>query len=133
MKADAKKKAEDVLAKVNAGQDFDALIAEYNDDPGATDEGYTFAKDGSMVPEFEEASFALEIGQTSGLVETSYGYHIIKRLEKAITVTDYFTLFNQNAKVVINNSVYDSMCVTVDVDAYLNYLMESMQSTENKK
>lgn len=126
MKADARKRAEEVLAKVNAGENFEELIAEYNDDPGATDEGYTFADDGTMVQEFTDASFALQVGENSGLVETTYGYHIIKRYERAITVTDYIILLNKNAKIVLNNSVFGNMTVTVDIDEYLDSVMRNM-------
>lgn len=78
----AKKEAEEVLEKVNAGEDFMALVEQYNDDPGMDyygENGYYFGA-GEMVEEYEKASFALEEGQVSGLVETPYGYHIIKRL-----------------------------------------------------
>ncbi len=73
--------AEDVLAKAKAGEDFDALIAQYGEDPGMMEsqpDGYILSR-GQMVPEFEEASYALEIDEISDIVETTYGYHIIKR------------------------------------------------------
>lgn len=124
--ADAKKRAEEVLAKVKAGEDFDKLIEEYNEDPGLTEDGYTFANDGTMVQEFADASFALQVGETSGLVETSYGYHIIKRLERALTITDYLVLLNKNAKVVINRDVFVPMKVSADIELYLNSLKQSM-------
>jgi len=81
-KAKTLEKANEVLAKVNAGEDFDALIAQYGEDPGmvANPDGYVFTK-GEMVPEFEEAAYALEIGEHSELVETTYGYHIILKLD----------------------------------------------------
>ncbi len=126
MKTEARARAEEVLAKVNEGQDFDALIEEYNDDPGATEEGYTFADDGTMVPEFAAASFALEIGKTSGLVETSYGYHIIKRLDRAVSITDYIVLLNKNAKVKINSSIFDKIGITVDMKVIIESLMQNM-------
>lgn len=77
-----KQKAEEVLEKAKAGEDFDALVAEYGEDPGMESnlDGYYFTT-GQMVEEFEESSFALQPGEISGLVETSYGYHIIQRLE----------------------------------------------------
>ncbi|MBQ9941300.1 MAG: peptidylprolyl isomerase [Clostridia bacterium] len=81
-KADTLKKAEEVLEKVNAGEDFMTLVEQYNEDPGMGiygEDGYYFTK-GVMVEEFENAAYALEEGATSGLVETSFGYHIIKRL-----------------------------------------------------
>ena len=79
-----KAKAEEVYALATAeGADFDALISEYNDDPGAftyTD-GY-FISDSyasNYVTEFSDAALALEnVGDISGIVETDYGYHIIQ-------------------------------------------------------
>ncbi len=79
--AQAKERAEEVLAKVEAGEDFFKLVEEYGEDPGMVNnlDGYYF-KEGDMVEPFYEGTLALKEGETSGLVETSYGYHIIKRL-----------------------------------------------------
>lgn len=81
-KAAAKTKIEDVLKKAKAGGDFAALAKEYSEDPGSKDKGgeYTFAR-GEMVPPFEEAAFTLKDGEISGIVETDYGYHVLKKLE----------------------------------------------------
>ncbi len=117
-KAKAKKTAEEVLAKVKAGEDFDALVEKYNTDPGATDQGYTFAQDGSMVKEFEDASFALEIGGTSELVETSYGYHIIKRIERNITADDYISVIQKIAPVNIKKGMFENMKITIDLNDF---------------
>lgn len=85
----AKKLADEVLEKVKAGEDFYKLIDEYNLDPGMklndSDDitsitGYYITKDYSFVQEYIDGAFALKEGETSDLVETSYGYHIIKRL-----------------------------------------------------
>ena len=80
-KDQAKKLADEVYKKVKKGSDFDKLIEEYGEDPGMTayPEGYIFTS-GEMVAEFEKATLALEEGKISEIVETSYGYHIIKRL-----------------------------------------------------
>ncbi len=80
--------AEEVLAKAKAGEDFEALVKEYSEDPGSKDNGgeYTFTR-GKMVKPFEEAAFSLKPGQISDLVVTSFGYHIIK-LEKLIQPYD---------------------------------------------
>jgi hypothetical protein len=82
-KDEARKKAEEVLARARKGEDFAALAKQYSDDPGSKDKGgeYTFGK-GDMVPEFEQATFALQPGQISDLVETQFGYHIIKLEER---------------------------------------------------
>lgn len=71
--------AQEVLEKAKNGDDFATLMAEYSQDPGQPEEGYTFTK-GYMVQEFEDASYALKEGEISDIVETDYGYHIIKRL-----------------------------------------------------
>ena len=68
------------------GDDFDAffdeLMFEHSADPGGLSSfpgGYLF-REGDMVPEFHDASAALEVGEISGLVESNFGYHIIYRL-----------------------------------------------------
>ncbi len=83
-------KAQDVLAKAKAGNNFDTLVATYGEDPGMEEskDGYTFTK-GSMVPEFEEASFALAVGEVSELVESTYGWHIIKKYALPTSGEDY--------------------------------------------
>ena len=116
-KTAAKAEAEEVLKKLNEGGDFDKLMEEYNDDPGATPEGYTFADDGTMVKQFTDASFALEIGETSGLVETSYGYHIIQRMDRSFTANDYIAYLTNNADVRIRKSNYSKVGITMDLKA----------------
>lgn len=77
--------AEEILKKINDGEDFDELITEYNEDPGETQnedgsyDGYLFGT-GQMVEEFETAAFALGEGEVSEIIETDYGYHIIMRV-----------------------------------------------------
>jgi len=78
-------KAEEVLAKVQAGEDFDALLETYGEDTGmqsepAKTEGYAICEGLNLyVPEFQEAAMALaKVGDTSELVKTSYGYHILQ-------------------------------------------------------
>ena len=60
--------------------DFAALAKQYSDDPGGKNGGDlgTFKK-GAMTPAFEDAAFKLKVGEISGVVETSFGFHIIKR------------------------------------------------------
>ena len=82
-KAAKHKKAEEVLKRARAGEDFGKLAKEYSEDPGSKDKGgeYQFAR-GQMVPEFESAAFGLKTNQVSDIVTTQFGYHIIKLNEK---------------------------------------------------
>ncbi|MEO8573503.1 MAG: peptidylprolyl isomerase [Pyrinomonadaceae bacterium] len=80
--------AEKLLARAKAGEDFAKLADEFTQDPGNDREGkkngglYADVPVGVMVPSFEKAALALEPGQISpGLVESDFGYHVIK-LEK---------------------------------------------------
>lgn len=79
LNADAEKKANEVLAKVKAGEDFAELAKKYSEDTTAAKGGdLGSVKKGQLVPEFEDALWKLQVGQTSDLVKTVYGYHIIK-------------------------------------------------------
>ncbi len=80
--------AQSVLDRLNAGEDFDALMAELNEDTGEPAEGYTFSK-GDMDIAFEEASFALKFDEISDIVESSYGFHIIKRIPGTYELSGY--------------------------------------------
>ncbi len=84
--AAAKAQADDLYQKIQGGADFDELMNIYSQDPGlqSSPDGYEFGK-GQMVPEFEETAYSLEVGEVSEPVETSYGYHIIKREEINLT------------------------------------------------
>lgn len=77
-------KAEEVLAKVKNGEDFDKLVEEYGEDPGMLQnpEGYEIDADTNFIPEFKETALKLKKGQVSELVPTVYGYHIIKVYEE---------------------------------------------------
>lgn len=79
-KAAQKAKAEEALGKARSGSDFSALAREYSQDPASAERGGDlgyFGKD-SMVPAFDQAAFALKVGAVSDIVETDFGYHIIK-------------------------------------------------------
>jgi peptidyl-prolyl cis-trans isomerase D len=78
--AAAKAKAQSILDQLHHGADFAKLAKEYSDDPGSKSQGgeLGWIKHGVTVPEFDQAAFSLQPGQTSGLVRTKYGYHIIQ-------------------------------------------------------
>jgi hypothetical protein len=77
-------KAEALLKRARRGESFSRLARENTDDPGSKENGgfYDWFGRGRMVKEFEDASFRLRVGQISGIVETQYGFHIIKLLGK---------------------------------------------------
>ena len=76
----ARKKAEDLLARVRAGEDFAGLARENSDCPSKDkggDLGF-FPRRGRMAEEFTAAAFALKKGEVSGVVESPFGFHVIK-------------------------------------------------------
>jgi peptidyl-prolyl cis-trans isomerase C len=82
-KADAYKKISEIQVKIKQGGDFATLAKEFSEGPSNVKGGdLGFFKRGQMVKPFEEAAFALSPGQVSGIVETRFGYHIIKVFEK---------------------------------------------------
>lgn len=72
--------AEQVLKELRDGGDFEVLARRFSDDASNAENGGDLGwfGTGQMVPEFEEAAFALRAGQTSGIVETDFGFHIIR-------------------------------------------------------
>lgn len=75
-----RKKMEDILARVKNGEDFAALAKEFTEDPGSKENGglYENFPRGMMVKPFEDAAFTVPVGEISGIVETKYGFHILK-------------------------------------------------------
>ena len=124
----AKAKAEEVLAKAVKGENFANLISEYNEDPGMTSnpEGYLITSDGytldgqsQMVSAFTKGSFAVKPGKVNPeLVESSYGWHIIKRcvIEES---NENYTTIQENAKSYLSSAKFetylDSMLASAEV------------------
>ena len=78
---EARTKADEVLEQLRAGADFEELAKEHSEDPGNADNGgdLGWVTRGDMVPEFEDAGFALQIGGLSAApVKTDFGYHLIR-------------------------------------------------------
>lgn len=93
-KDEAKKLADDIIAELDGGADFDALMNEHSEDGRdasgnlSAPDGYTFTKDSSYMQAFKDATFALEEGKVSAPVnvEDYYsGYHIIKRVATPVS------------------------------------------------
>jgi len=84
VKTSARTKAADILKDVKAGKDFAALAKQHSQDPGSAPKGgdLGFFQQGQMVGPFNDVAFKLTPGQVSDLVETEFGFHIIKVAEK---------------------------------------------------
>ncbi len=82
-KAEAKARAAEALAKVQSGTPFEDAVKEYSDDGGSVDRLGSLGKfhKADMDPAFGAAAFALRAGQVSDVVETPFGFHLIKRTQ----------------------------------------------------
>lgn len=79
-RAAARARADTVLKKVRGGEDFETLAKQYSEDPSTREKGGDLGwfRSGAMVREFDDVVFSLRPMETSGIVETPFGYHIIK-------------------------------------------------------
>ena len=128
------------MAKAVGGANFESLITEFGEDPGmeSTPDGYIIDEDGNsadgsgaMVQEFTDGAFAVKAGEVNpALVESSYGWHIIKRYEIDPASETYATVLTavdsklqgekyeayideavKGANVTINEKIYNSIKV----------------------
>ncbi|HEU0300540.1 MAG TPA: peptidylprolyl isomerase [Longimicrobium sp.] len=109
-----RQQAEQVARRAAAGEDFAALAREFTEEPGGKDRGgdLDWFGRGRMVAQFEEAAFKLQAGQVSPVVETPFGYHVIKvedRRQQALG--DNREAFRQDLK---NNARQKAMTTYVD-------------------
>lgn len=128
--------AADILARALAGEDFDALSLEYNADTAQPSTGYAFVS-GYMVEEFEAASLEVEPGEIyPELVETSYGYHIIKGIAASQEnfEENYTTIQAGNGEIIAYNEVVTNMNTTptytdlfyeIDASNFMDYITDS--------
>lgn len=139
----AEERANDLLARAQSGEDFDALIAEYSTDPGSESnpDGYIFT-DGDMVTEFEDCVKSLQPGEF-GICKSDYGYHVIQRLPFDASQANFEQWFTDNRSSV--ESAYetaqreqklDELCqqynitITVDEDAINGFTEDQMVTPE---
>ena len=82
-RAASKKKIDEVYGKVKAGGNFEELAKQYSDDQGSSGKGgnLDFMYKGVFDPMFDKAVAELKVGETSGIIETEFGYHIIQLME----------------------------------------------------
>ena len=81
---ETRKKMEQILSRIKAGEDFGELATRYSEDPGSKNRRgeLGFFKRGEFVPEFEQAAFALKPGEISDIVRSEHGFHIIQMIER---------------------------------------------------
>ncbi|MBU1349366.1 peptidylprolyl isomerase [Patescibacteria group bacterium] len=84
IKAESKQFAKSLLDSLNSGADFAELAKKYSADPGSAAEGgdLGYVKRGVFYPEFESVAFSLKPGETSGIVESPVGFHIIRLIDR---------------------------------------------------
>jgi peptidyl-prolyl cis-trans isomerase D len=78
--AKARKKAESIREEAVKGKDFAQLVKQYSEDPGTKDRGgdLGYLSRGQLVPEFEQEAFSLKVGEIGKVVQTPYGFHILR-------------------------------------------------------
>lgn len=138
---EAQKIVKEVIAKLDAGEDFDSLIEEYNEDPGMSKGNYYVFGTGEMVPEFEEASANLAVGEyTKEGVKTDYGYHIIKKYEINKEINEFKDFKNSKSEQKVMELVekkMDSLKIKTEdkaIDKYVDSWLKEMakQSAQNE-
>lgn len=101
----AREKAEDILKRIKTGEDFAKLASEFSDDPGSKNKGgdLGFFPKGRMVPDFEKVAFSLKPGEVSDIVETTFGFHIIKVEERKDSVLEPYEKIKDKVKERVFN------------------------------
>jgi len=81
--AEARTLAQQIVVRAKGGEDWAKLAEQYTDEPGSKQTGGDLGRfgHGQMVPSFEKAAFALEIGEISDVVSSPFGFHVIQRYE----------------------------------------------------
>ncbi len=122
-KGDAAEIAREVNQKAKNGEDFTALMSEYNED-SVKDKNYvyTFTR-GEMVSSFEDAAFALGIDQISDIVESDYGYHTIKRIRGAYELRNYW-------KAQSDIKIAENAAEMLDFEGVINMAKAAAESAE---
>jgi parvulin-like peptidyl-prolyl isomerase len=80
---EARARAQEALVKIREGAPFEEIVKQYTDEPGGAERNGDLGNfdRATMVKPFADAAFALKVGEVSEVVETKYGFHVIKRTE----------------------------------------------------
>lgn len=127
-------KINEVKSKLDEGKSFEELFKTYNEDLGMLENemGYVFTTESSYMPKnFVDVVSELEVGEVSDIVETDYGYHIIKRLEAKEVYDEYINglsvLFSDGT-----STGRDEVAVLVETAARISMIENWKQEAEIK-
>ena len=103
--AKAKQKAESIREEAAKGKDFAPLAKQYSEDPGTKDGGgeIGYISKGMVVPEFEQAAFSMKVGEISSVIQTPYGFHILKVDEIQEASTQPLAKVKDQIEVLLKN------------------------------
>ncbi|MBE3138759.1 MAG: peptidylprolyl isomerase, partial [Actinobacteria bacterium] len=107
LKKEANDKIKAVQEKLKSGEDFAALAKSYSEDTASKDNGGDIGliSAGQTIKEFEDAAFALKVGEVSDIVETTYGYHLIKVTDRKDEYIKDFSEVTDTIKSYLLNSM----------------------------
>ena len=111
LKAEKKKKAESILARLQAGESFDTLARAESDDKGSASKGgdLGWINRGMMVPDFEDALYKLKKNEISGVIQTGFGFHIIRLDDIKATQAESFEAKKQEIVAQVKQSEIDNL------------------------
>ena len=112
--ATVRKTAEGILAQVKGGADFAALARKVSEDEGSKEQGgdLNYFSRGRMVPEFEDAAFKMNAGETSDLVKSQFGFHIIRLVDKKAGATRSLDEVRQQITDILQQQIADEQINT---------------------
>jgi len=101
--------AQQVLSRLKAGEPFEKIARDVSRDPASAAQGGRLApfRHGTLVPEFEQAAFALKKGQVSAVVQTQFGFHIIKKIGQADLPPRPYADFKEDIRRQLERSKFD--------------------------
>ncbi|MDD8027150.1 MAG: peptidylprolyl isomerase, partial [Acidobacteriota bacterium] len=113
-KAAIRKKMEGILERARKGEDFAALAMETTEDAGSKEKGGLFENSprGQFIKPFEDAAFSVPVGQISDIVETAYGFHILKiedRKKETAPFEEVKAQLAENLKSQMQAAVYQKL------------------------
>lgn len=129
-KEEAEQQAQDIIGQLKAGAVLADIAGEYSDDPSvalnAGDLGWF--KKGQMVREFEDAAFAMNVGELSEEpVETVFGYHVIEVTDKKESYIDFKDVILQTLTLEKQREAVDAYLKALEENATIEYTEESME------